>query len=127
LRRAERQLQRQLRDILTKPAARNAAEIVRQHRVAYNQAFVNAGGHGVKIIKALERTRSAVDRALRASVPGFAEYQALLQQHERDHRGHVANHLLIPRDSALDLALGDILPPRALTFRRSGRRSSCST
>jgi hypothetical protein len=109
-RRAERQLQRQQREILTKPVARDAAEIVRQHRAAYNQAFVNAGGHGGKIIKARERARAAIDRALRASVPRFAEHKALLQQHARDHERLVTNHLLIPHDFALDFAMGDRLP-----------------
>jgi hypothetical protein len=116
-RRAERQLQRQQRDILTKPVARKVAEIVRQHSAAYNQAFVNAGGNGVKIIKARERARSAIDRALRASVPGFAKHEALLQQHERDHQGLVANHLLIPQNLALDFALGDILLPGGAGFK----------
>lgn len=114
---AERQLQRQQRVILTRPVLRNAAEIVRQHVDLYNQAFVKARGSGVKIQKARQRARASIDRALRASTPRFAEYEALLRQHGRDHQRLVATHLLTPQGAALDLALGDILLPGGVAFQ----------
>ena len=57
------------RDILDKPLLRSAAEIVRQHRDAYNHAFVKAGGSGLKITQARQRAPAAINRTLRASTP----------------------------------------------------------
>jgi hypothetical protein len=119
LRRAERTFRRQRADILTKPKARAAAEIVRPHHDAYTLAFVKAGGDGDKIRKARRRTRAAIDRALRAGIPRYTEYEALRQQHARDLGTLLATHLKSPQ-VGLDFAAGEILLPGGIAFQQFG-------
>ena len=108
--RAERKFQRQRRAILTKPAVRNAAEVFRHHRDAYDLAFLKANGNGVKIDRSRRRAQAAIDRALRVRIPKFAKYEALRQQYALDYRGLVANHLLTNQVGALGVQLGDVRP-----------------
>jgi hypothetical protein len=119
LRRAERTFLRQRADILTKLMARTAAKIVRPHRDAYTLAFVKAGGDGDKIRKARRRTRAAIDRALRASIPRYTEYEALRQRHALDLGTLVATHLSSPQ-AGLDFAAGDLVLPGGTAFQQFG-------
>ena len=117
IRLAKRAYARQLGAIVTKPVVKNAAEVVRQHRDAYHQAFARANGNGEAIRKALASTRASVGRALRASVPKFAEYEALRDKHSQDRRDLIAKHVLSAQ-IGLDFGQGEILLPDGVAFQQ---------
>jgi hypothetical protein len=124
--RAERKFQRQRREILTKPVVRNAAEVFRQHRDAYDRAFLKANGNGVEIVKSRRRARAAIDRALRVTIPRFAKYEALRQQYALDYRGLVAitcSRTRLERSAFSSATCG----PTMSYSSPSRRHTSCST
>ncbi len=96
VRAAVRAFERQRKAIVTKQAVAAAAGLLRQHRQAYNQTLAKAHGNKEAIAKAAARLRAEADRALRASVPKFADYEALRDRFLQERSDLVDAHVRQP-------------------------------
>jgi hypothetical protein len=112
---AARAFDRRRKALVTKRAIAAAARLLGEQRQSYYQTLVKAHGNSKVIAQARARLRAAADRALRASVPRFADYEALRDRFLREHSSLVDAHVRKPL-TGLTFEHGTIAHPGGTPF-----------